>query len=66
MRVLLPKKGYSINPMRDFPRNDACPCKSDKKFKKCCYQKQPLFIDSTVAEGLEIAMKQYKSKQVNR
>ena len=25
---------------RKVGRNDPCPCGSDKKFKKCCYQKE--------------------------
>ncbi|OCH15179.1 YecA family protein [Aliivibrio sp. 1S128] len=29
-------KGQKVNPYKDVGRNDACPCESDKKFKKCC------------------------------
>jgi len=32
-----PKKGLEWNPMLKYPRNDRCPCKSGKKFKKCCF-----------------------------
>ncbi|OCH15360.1 prepilin peptidase [Aliivibrio sp. 1S165] len=29
-------KGQKVNPYKDVGRNDACPCESGKKFKKCC------------------------------
>jgi hypothetical protein len=28
--------GPAINPFKDVGRNDPCPCRSGKKFKKCC------------------------------
>jgi hypothetical protein len=62
MSVLVPKKGYTENPMLEFPRNDRCPCDSGKKFKKCCYLKQQLFIDQEVAKGISVAVKTYKEK----
>jgi hypothetical protein len=31
----IPAKGFMWNPIREFPRNDPCPCGSGKKFKKC-------------------------------
>ncbi|MGR6834451.1 SEC-C metal-binding domain-containing protein [Aliivibrio wodanis] len=31
-------KGQKVNPYKNVGRNDACPCESGKKFKKCCGQ----------------------------
>ena len=33
-----------FNPVRDYPRNLPCYCKSGKKFKKCCYLTQPFVV----------------------
>lgn len=37
-----PKDGYAWNPLRDYPRNEACFCGSLKKFKKCHDGKLPM------------------------
>lgn len=37
-----PKDGYAFNPLRDYPRNEACFCGSLKKFKKCHDGKLPM------------------------
>lgn len=34
--VYLCPKGYTKNPLESYPRNELCPCGSEKKFKKCC------------------------------
>lgn len=33
---MLGEKSQSVNPYKDVGRNDACPCGSGAKFKKCC------------------------------
>lgn len=30
------KEGFAWNPLKSWPRNEACFCLSGKKFKKCC------------------------------
>ena len=34
------KLGTFHNPLRDIGHNDPCPCKSGKKYKRCCGLKQ--------------------------
>ena len=34
------KLGTFHNPLPDIGRNDPCPCKSGKKYKRCCGLKQ--------------------------
>ena len=38
MRIVNPKRGAVINPLRNDGnlRNKPCPCNSGKKVKKCC------------------------------
>jgi hypothetical protein len=35
------KPGFVWNPLKKFPRNSLCPCKSGKKFKKCHLKSMP-------------------------
>lgn len=39
-----PTDGFVRNPLRELPRNMACPCGSGKKFKKCCLDVTRLYI----------------------
>lgn len=40
-------KGYQVkNVYKDIGRNDACPCGSGEKFKKCCIDKARHIIQS--------------------
>lgn len=34
--LMIGNKSQTLNPFKDVGRNDACPCGSGKKFKKCC------------------------------
>ncbi len=36
-------------------RNDPCPCGSGKKFKKCCYGKQNVFVETDLSHAAEMS-----------
>lgn len=38
-RVFFLKDGFAWNPLKSYPRNAPCVCRSGKKFKKCCMDK---------------------------
>jgi len=57
--VRMPNKGYEWNPLRKWPRNDACFCKSGKKFKKCCDGKLEHVVTNAKAIELKKAMQFY-------
>lgn len=48
VRGLLP--GYQWNPMRQLPRNMPCPCRSGRKFKRCCLKQMPIAVPAAVAD----------------
>lgn len=55
-------EGYLSNPLLKFPRNDPCPCKSGKKFKKCCLPKQPMHVSKIqLAKAEAIAKERLKN-----
>lgn len=45
MMAYIPKPGFIRNPLLAFPRNELCPCKSGKKFKKCHLPVLPWYIE---------------------
>jgi len=47
---LLP--GYAYNPLKKLARNMPCPCKSGKKFKKCCLLTLPEAVKKETANIL--------------
>lgn len=49
----LPDADTKWNPAQKFPRNSDCPCGSQKKYKKCCLQKQPLAVTKETAEAFK-------------
>ena len=64
MKAHRPNKGYVWNPMRDLPPNMACPCKSGKKFKKCCLPVSPRVISKNwEKEWNEAKQKALKGEQ---
>jgi len=57
----MPPKGYVWNPLRAYPRNLFCPCRSMKKFKKCCLPKMPATVkaedEKVLKEAVQKALK---------
>jgi hypothetical protein len=48
--VLAPLPGFVWNPLRKLPPNSLCPCRSRKKFKKCCLPKLPAAVPAALAD----------------
>lgn len=42
--------GFTWNPLRTLPRNQLCPCRSGKKFKRCCLDTLPIAVPEKHAE----------------
>lgn len=45
-----PAPGFTHNPLLKLDRNIPCPCRSLKKFKKCCLPKLPQVVSIADAE----------------
>jgi hypothetical protein len=54
MIVYKPKPGFTHNPLlNNIGRNDACPCGSGKKYKKCCLGLMMRYIPVYTAEKMK-------------
>lgn len=50
---LAPLPGFVWNPLRKLPPNMPCPCRSLKKFKKCCLNNLPPAVPEGLAKRYE-------------
>jgi len=57
LKVHLPD-GLKNNPIFRFPDKIKCFCGSNRKFKKCCKPKMPLYVTDKEAADLEKALKE--------
>lgn len=63
MEVMVLKKGYSWNFLRNWPRNLPCFCGSKIKFKKCCSNKLVAAIpDDKAKEIAQAILRAQKAK----
>lgn len=53
---LAPLPGYVWNPLRRLPANSPCPCRSLKKFKKCCLNSLPPAVPEALGKEYEKQM----------
>lgn len=51
-----PKDGYVFNPLKAWPRNEACWCGSGLKAKKCCLMTTPATMTAKAALGIRRLM----------
>src|SRR3954464_10524091 len=56
-RYMVPFPGHAWNPLRTLPRNNPCPCRSGKKFKKCCLPTLPQAVSQKHAEEFKQQIK---------
>ncbi len=63
-RCTKPAKGYVHNPLKKWPRNSACFCGSNVKFKKCCLNKMSLYMPEKDAEDILEQLKTVKPAPV--
>jgi len=52
-----PIPGFARNPLLTLPRNQACPCRSGKKFKRCCLKVIPGVVTELMAKDFAAQMK---------
>lgn len=53
-----PSEGMDYNPLKSYPRNNPCPCKSGKKFKHCHLDLIPPVIPENLVEVYKVAIAQ--------
>lgn len=63
--VALTREGFAWNPMRDYPRNQPCPCGSQAKFKRCCLPKMAACVPVEKAEKMKHLLKQMLARIEN-
>lgn len=56
------KKGWSLNPIRKYPRNCLCWCDSGQKAKRCCLPRAAEAIKTELVDEMKIFMKDKLSK----
>lgn len=56
-RSLIPKDGYTWNPLSRIERNAPCPCGSGLKFKRCHIDKLPRVVSDKQADTYKKAMR---------
>lgn len=56
MRAYHPRDGQAWNPLREWPRNESCFCRSGKKAKKCCLPAIQVTVSIKDAEKLKQIM----------
>lgn len=54
--AIRPRPGYTWNPLRTLPRNNACPCRSGKKFKACCLNSLAPVVTEEDAANIRVQM----------
>jgi hypothetical protein len=52
-----PMPGFVWNPIRTYPRNNPCPCRSGQKFKACCLNRLPPAVPEELARQYREQMK---------
>lgn len=54
---MVPMAGFSLNPLRELPRNMRCPCGSGNKFKDCHLDEMPHVLPTHLADKYRPALK---------
>ena len=56
-QAAIPLKGFAWNPLLSLPPNQPCPCRSKRKFKKCCLLILPRIVTEDNAKAYAEQMK---------